>query len=224
MGKSTAKPRMFLAAQLKHPWNRPLIVRSLAAPHDAVRWSIDRTTGPEEQTNIRVIYRGQTADLVGAGCGTAKLIGPWQPGRRRVDDDGDDAHVVKRKRGIVLTRWKSIESAVRLPGVTHEIIDQDLAQYRREWEQWNAIRNRPADSAEKERIPDRARFLIDMLDSVLNSAGGQHPWWPQGYSPDALARIRGHLDSVAAELRKDPAAPLARPSHLRLIIDNDDHM
>jgi hypothetical protein len=68
---------------------------------------------------------------------------------------------------------------------------------------------------------ERLEFCESLLNMILQCARGEHPSWPDALPLDAQARIEGRIDTIFAELQRYvPTAP-PRPSHLRLVVDNE---
>src|SRR5262249_14152709 len=61
------------------------------------------------------------------GAATAKSVGPWERGVKRVDEDGDDLRINNRRRNgvIEIVRYKSWARALKLglPGVSDYLRD-----------------------------------------------------------------------------------------------------
>jgi hypothetical protein len=68
--------------------------------------------------------------------------------------------------------------------------------------------------------PTRLAFCESMLETVVECTRGRHPYYPNAFPAESLARIRSHVSAILHELkdRSTPDAP--RPSHLRLAVDN----
>lgn len=229
--KNRCKARLRIAPveEPKHPYYRPIPFRQLLPPpHDTVQWWIDRThmdmDDDKEPLDIRIVYQGTPEDLIAAGCGPAKLIGPWKVGSRRVDSDGRWAHVQKLKgksKGqIRFIRYMSIESAIGLPGITREIIERYVAHYRIEWREWKRRPNPRSSAPEQQEQPTpiNDRRLIDECAAALRrfqsvAAGLRGDL--AGYIEGSIENVRGRLDSARDRL---PVAE--RRSHLRLVVDN----
>jgi hypothetical protein len=210
-------------AEPKHPYSRPIPFRQfLPSPHHAVQWWISRTPtdNEEQQTKIVIVYLGTPEELIAAGCGPAKLIGPWRPGSRRLDSEGHKAHVKKlkgkRNGQIEFERYKPIESAIGLPGITRESVERYISRYRAEWREWKQWHAR---STAAEPLTDRndltaATVLIERVIDIYNH-----------FPPRLMGKIGIYLGRIQEQLLIESeciAERRATRSHLRLVVDNDN--
>ena len=106
--------------------------------------------------------------------------------------------------------------------------DTELAECeRRELEEIR--RYSEQDRSERDR-PTRLSFCDSMLDALVGSADGRHPYYPDALPTESLARVRDHAAAILREVRHAarlctdaPSSKAARPSHLRLVVDNEVH-
>jgi hypothetical protein len=99
----------------------------LHSPHADVSFLIEIRF----DNDLMLEYIGAPAALVAAGVCTPELLGRWKPGRARVDKDGDRAFLDRRKTWVRLRLRKSIENALKLPGVTLTRIEEERDAWRR---------------------------------------------------------------------------------------------
>src|SRR5687768_4916550 len=106
------------------PW-RDTNVMLLPAPHHRVGFRV--TTSPDDICEICVHYLGRREDLVAAGVGTWDMVEKGRPGERRTDPDGDRCKIQTFPKYVILRRFKTTTSALSLPGVTAQLVEEALA-------------------------------------------------------------------------------------------------
>jgi hypothetical protein len=190
----------------------------LPAPHDRVELRI--TTFWPIRKRALIEYRGTETDLIAAGIVTPKFF-LRATGRRRED---------AAKRYITITRLKGRMRLAfngnpladpQLPGVSAEAVEAVAEEYRRE------LREVCREPAPEPELPPLARadFCKSMLEMVQRCASGDHPRWPDPLPKQTQSRIDRHVAVILEELGLGKAfagAGVARPSHLRLVVDNSE--
>jgi hypothetical protein len=103
----------------------------LPQPHHEVTLHVEIGLLADEN-EVTVEYVGAPAAIVAAGVCAAELVGRWKAGCTRRDQDGDRA-LLDRERTWVRLRLhgKSVENALKLPGVTLVRIEAAREYWRR---------------------------------------------------------------------------------------------
>jgi hypothetical protein len=189
----------------------------LPAPHDRVELRI-KTFWPERE-RVLIEYRGTETDLIAAGIVTPKIF-LRATGRRR-EDAAKRYITIKRLKGRVRLAFNGNPFAdPQLPGVSAEAVDAVTEEYRRELRE---VCREPL--LEPELLPlARADFCKSILETVQRCASGDHPSWPDPLPKQTQSRIDRHVAVILGEFGLGKAfagAGVARPSYLRLVVDNE---
>lgn len=217
--------------------NTPAVALArLAAPHADVEVRVEwDCLIASSQDIVRVLYFGTCSALIAAGAATAALVGAGKPGRRRTDSAGDRAHLERRARYVILTRYKTASAALALPGVTADLVEA-ARRWQAEGEQrWtgsappNSAADVQSDALElatallprlvNEPSDDPARQLGQLralLELAATRRGASIVLHPAAAAGASLGAIVARLEALASSesTRSNP-----RPV-LRLVVDN----
>jgi hypothetical protein len=190
--------------------------RRLPAPHDRVKFTLERIGNGD----FCIEYYGSHDELIACGAATPELLATPSRGKTRRDSTGNRVALERRKNHLILGLYRSRDDAAQLPGVTSAALADAVKDYKQRFPRIAAL-TELADTRSKADCLDFCSSLLDVLDLC---ARGDHPSYPDAFPVESLHRIRSHVSAIRHELRDRSAPAAARPSHLRLVVNNSQEV
>jgi hypothetical protein len=170
-----------------------------------------------------VEYRGTDAELIAAGIVTAEFLVP-RPGHRRCDKAGRWVRLERRLEGIrVATFYGDPLAAPRLQAISRELVNEAIKKLRNVV-QVHEYRPHLFGALEpftaEQKYLDAAEVPLEALARIAGHFCHLSPMFA-GKLEQSIVWIRGMLKTERGRLLAESPSARVRPSHLRLVVDNE---